>query len=73
MLLGLRRAFRYLDFAVAMPCVLVLLSFPLLYDVTQPEVYYRRQVDTMVLVLAVYGVLPRAPSGEVGTNARRGN
>jgi 4-amino-4-deoxy-L-arabinose transferase-like glycosyltransferase len=73
MLLGLRRAFRYRDFAVTMPYVLVLLIFPLIFYVTHPEVYYRRQIDPMVLVLAVYGVLPRAQTGEAGTTTKPGN
>jgi hypothetical protein len=70
MLLGLRRASRHLDLAVTMPYVLVLVSFPLIYYVTHPEVYYRRQIDPMILVLAVYGVLPRAPSAAAGGNAK---
>jgi hypothetical protein len=54
-LLGLRKAFRK-DIAVAMPYALVLFSFPLVYYVTSPEVYYRRPIDPMVVVLAVYAI-----------------
>jgi Dolichyl-phosphate-mannose-protein mannosyltransferase len=55
-LLGLRRAFRA-GFATAMPYLLVLFSFPLIYYITSPEVYYRRPIDPMMVVLAVYGVM----------------
>jgi hypothetical protein len=54
-LLGLRKAFRK-DIAVALPYALVLFSFPLVYYVTSPEVYYRRPIDPMVVVLAVYAI-----------------
>ena len=36
---------------------LLLLCFPLVFYVTHPEVYVRRQIDPLVVVLAVYGVL----------------
>ena len=55
-LLGLRRAFR-LSANTAMPYLLVLFTFPLIYYITSPEVYYRRPIDPMMVVLAVYGVL----------------
>ncbi|MBV8476414.1 MAG: glycosyltransferase family 39 protein [Acidobacteria bacterium] len=55
-LLGLWRAFR-IDKLNAAPYAIVMLCFPLIYYVTHVEVYYRRQIDPMILVLAVYGVL----------------
>jgi hypothetical protein len=39
-----------------MPYALVLLSFPLIYYITSPEVYYRRPIDPMCVVLAVFAV-----------------
>lgn len=55
-LLGLWRALRA-DWSAAMPYALVLLSFPLIYYITSPEVYYRRPLDPLIVVLAVSGVL----------------
>jgi Dolichyl-phosphate-mannose-protein mannosyltransferase len=55
-LLGLRKAFRA-GAATAMPYLLVLFSFPLIYYFTSPEVYYRRPIDPIMVVLAVYGVI----------------
>lgn len=55
-LLGLWRAFRN-GAATAMPYLLVLFFFPLIYYFTSPEVYYRRPIDPMMVVLAVYGVM----------------
>ncbi len=52
-LLGLRNAFRAGE-SVGMPYALVLFSFPLIYYITSPEVYYRRPIDPMFLVLAVF-------------------
>jgi hypothetical protein len=40
-----------------MPYLLVLFSFPLIYYFTSPEVYYRRPIDPIMVVLAVYGVI----------------
>jgi len=58
-LLGLRKAFRNGNTA-SMPYVLILFSFPLIYYVTSPEVYYRRPIDPMFLVLAVFAIAGRA-------------
>jgi len=55
-LLGLRKAFR-VDHALAMPYALVLFSFPLVYYITSPEVYYRRPIDPMFVVLAVFAIV----------------
>jgi hypothetical protein len=57
-LFGLWRAFQR-DWTAAMPYALVLLIFPLIYYVTHPEVYYRRQIDPLFVVLAVYAVVAR--------------
>jgi len=55
-LLGLVKVFRR-DPALGMPYALVLFSFPLVYYITSPEVYYRRPIDPMFLVLAVYALV----------------
>jgi len=44
---------------VGMPYAMVLFSFPLIYYITSPEVYYRRPIDPMCLVLAVFAVIGR--------------
>ncbi len=59
-LVGLWRAWRADrsgDGSVAMPYALVLFSFPLIYYVTSPEVYYRRPIDPFFVILAVAGVM----------------
>jgi Dolichyl-phosphate-mannose-protein mannosyltransferase len=55
-LVGLWRAWR-VDWSIAMPYALVLFSFPLIYYVTSPEVYYRRPIDPFFVILAVAGVM----------------
>ena len=57
-LLGMWRALRK-DFSAALPYALVLFVFPLVYYVTHPEVYYRRQIDPMFVVLGVFAVVSR--------------
>jgi hypothetical protein len=57
-LLGLRKAFRA-GFSRGMPYALVLFSFPLVFYITTPEQYYRRPIDPMFLVLAVYAIVGR--------------
>lgn len=56
-LLGLRRALKT-DFAAHLPYALVLFSFPLVYYITSPEVYYRRPIDPFFVILSVVSVLP---------------
>jgi 4-amino-4-deoxy-L-arabinose transferase-like glycosyltransferase len=56
--LGLRKAFRR-GVSVGMPYALVLFVFPLIYYLTSPEVYYRRPIDPMLLVLAVFAIVGR--------------
>jgi len=58
-LVGLRRVWRK-DFALGMYFALVLFFFPLVFYVTHPEVYARRQIDPLILVLAVYALLRNA-------------
>lgn len=58
-LVGLWRAMRT-DLSGAMPYVLVLFSFPLIYYITSPEVYYRRPIDPFFVILAMVAVLPSA-------------
>jgi 4-amino-4-deoxy-L-arabinose transferase-like glycosyltransferase len=54
---GLRRAWvRRVD--AAMRYIIVLLVFPLMYYITSPEFYYRRPLDPMMVVLAVYALTP---------------
>ncbi|HLX82620.1 MAG TPA: glycosyltransferase family 39 protein [Terriglobales bacterium] len=55
-LVGLWRAWR-VDRSVAMPYALVLFSFPLIYYITSPEVYYRRPIDPFFVILAVAGMM----------------
>jgi hypothetical protein len=54
-MLGLWRAFQK-DSGIAMLYGLVLFFFPVIYYITSPEVYYRRPIDPMMVVLAVYAV-----------------
>ena len=58
-LLGLWRALRA-DWSNALPYALVLFSFPLIYYITSPEVYYRRPIDPFFVILAIVAVLPNA-------------
>jgi len=55
-LLGLRRAFR-VNKPVAILYALVLLFFPVLFYFVHVEVYFRRQIDPIMVILAVYGVM----------------
>ncbi|MBO0858445.1 MAG: glycosyltransferase family 39 protein [Chloracidobacterium sp.] len=54
MLIGLFKAWRS-DKAVAMPYLLALLSFPLAYYLTHPHAEYRHPIDTIIVILVVYG------------------
>ncbi|HYL68595.1 MAG TPA: glycosyltransferase family 39 protein [Candidatus Limnocylindria bacterium] len=57
-LLGLRRAYRERS-SLVMPYAIVLVFFPLVYYITHPEDYYRRPIDPILLVPAVYAVVSR--------------
>ena len=61
--MGLRKAFRA-KLPAATPYALVLFSFPLIYYITSPEVYYRRPIDPMFLVLAVFAIVGAKKSGD---------
>ena len=41
----------------------VLFSFPLIYYITSPEVYYRRPIDPFFVILAVVALLPTQAIG----------
>lgn len=55
-LLGLRRLWRN-DRALAIFFALVLFFFPAIYYLTHVEVYFRRQIDPLILMLAVYALV----------------
>jgi 4-amino-4-deoxy-L-arabinose transferase-like glycosyltransferase len=57
-LLGLRRGYREGRVGIV-PYAIVLAFFPLVYCITHPEDYYRRPIDPIFLVLAVYEVVWR--------------
>ncbi|HEX6505048.1 MAG TPA: glycosyltransferase family 39 protein [Terriglobales bacterium] len=58
-LIGLWRAFRESAMKAA-PYAALMLSFPVVYYFTHVEVYYRRQIDPMMVVLAVYAIVAMA-------------
>jgi 4-amino-4-deoxy-L-arabinose transferase-like glycosyltransferase len=64
-LLGLWRALRT-DWSGNLPYALVLFSFPLIYYITSPEVYYRRPIDPFFVILAVVAVMPDAAKKKGG-------
>jgi len=57
MLIGLRRLWRA-DWPRAAYFALVLFFFPSVFYVTHVEVYYRRQIDPLIVILAVLAFLP---------------
>jgi len=63
-LIGLRRAFRE-NKSVAALYALVLFFFPVVFYFTHVEVYFRRQIDPLMLVLAVYGVMGFMPAHRI--------
>jgi hypothetical protein len=54
MLIGLFKA-RRSDVTIVMPYLLALFSFPLVYYITHSHAEYRHPIDTIIVVLAVYG------------------
>jgi len=56
MLMGLRRAW-HSDRAAAMPYVLILAFFPMVYYLTHPEDYYRRPIDPPCVALAAFALV----------------
>jgi 4-amino-4-deoxy-L-arabinose transferase-like glycosyltransferase len=69
-LVGLRRALRA-DFSGALPYALVLFSFPLIYYITSPEVYYRRPIDPFFVILAVLALMGNSGQRSVGSVQRK--
>lgn len=67
-LLGLRRALKA-NWSGTLPYALVLFTFPLIYYLTSPEVYYRRPIDPFFVILAVVAVVPAATKKELRPNA----
>jgi Dolichyl-phosphate-mannose-protein mannosyltransferase len=61
--LGLWRAFRT-NAMMAAPYAATFLCFPLVYYITHVEVYYRRQIDPLMIVLAVYAITSLARKKE---------
>ena len=55
-LIGLRRAFR-LSLSLAAPFAIALFCFPVVYYFTHPADYFRRPMDPIFVVLAVYAVV----------------
>ena len=68
-LLGLWRALLR-DVSGALPYALVLFSFPLIYYITSPEVYYRRPIDPFFVILAVVALVPNAAKTKGGQFGR---
>lgn len=54
-LAGLWRAFKE-HWQATMPFAIALFCFPLVYYITHPEDYYRRPIDPVFVVLAVYAI-----------------
>ena len=54
MLIGLFKAWRY-DRTIAIPYLLAILSFPLVYYITHSHAEYRHPLDTIIVALAVFG------------------
>jgi 4-amino-4-deoxy-L-arabinose transferase-like glycosyltransferase len=55
MLIGLFKA-RRVDKSLAMPYLLTILAFPLVYYITLPHAEYRHPIDPIIVMLAVYGI-----------------
>jgi hypothetical protein len=70
MLLGLWQAGRE-GAGRATPYLIVFLFFPLVYYLTHPEDYYRRPIDPLFVVLAVYGVISWKRRRQAGQNVLR--
>jgi hypothetical protein len=68
MLIGLRRLWRA-DWPRAAYFALVLFFFPSVFYVTHVEVYYRRQIDPLVVMLAVLAFVPPAKAPNEGRDS----
>jgi 4-amino-4-deoxy-L-arabinose transferase-like glycosyltransferase len=56
-LIGLRKAWRQ-NRDAAVPYAILMVVFPMIYYITAPELYYRRPLDPMMVVLSVYALTP---------------
>jgi 4-amino-4-deoxy-L-arabinose transferase-like glycosyltransferase len=54
MLIGLLKAWRS-DKTMAIPYLITLLCFPMVYYISHPHAEYRHPIDTLIVALAVYG------------------
>jgi 4-amino-4-deoxy-L-arabinose transferase-like glycosyltransferase len=54
MLMGLVKTWRT-DKTIAMPYLITILFFPLVYYITHPHAEYRHPIDTIIVALSVYG------------------
>jgi 4-amino-4-deoxy-L-arabinose transferase-like glycosyltransferase len=63
MLIGLRKLWRK-DWERTFFFALVLFFFPSLFYVTHMEVYFRRQVDPLIVILAVYSILAKVGAAD---------
>jgi 4-amino-4-deoxy-L-arabinose transferase-like glycosyltransferase len=70
-LIGLRKAWRR-NRDVEIPYAILMLVFPIVYYITAPELYYRRPLDPMMVVLTVYALVPVAGEGFSNRWAIRG-
>jgi hypothetical protein len=50
---------------------MVLFFFPGIYYVTHVEVYFRRQIDPLIVAIAVYGVLPGSTDAQSSSVAEK--
>jgi hypothetical protein len=64
--LGLRKAFRQ-RLPHAIPYLIVIIVFPAIYYFTSPEFYYRRPLDPLLVVLAVYAVVRTPKTSQLQT------
>jgi 4-amino-4-deoxy-L-arabinose transferase-like glycosyltransferase len=71
-LAGLWRAFCN-DLAIAAPFALALFFFPWIYSVTHLHDYYRRPIDPLFVVLAVFAVVSRFPVSADSYGTRQTN
>jgi len=71
MLIGVRRLW-WEDWVVAALFSSVLFFFPSVYYLTHVEVYFRRQIDPMILILAVYALARRSGDATASSALSRG-
>jgi len=71
MLIGLRRVWKQNRLLAAL-FASILFFFPSVYYVTHVEVYFRRQIDPLILILAVYAFVARGKAGSEPGSAVQG-